>query len=153
MPYGLLGEAVGISQGEAHNGVQRLIFSHLIRSDRAVNSNALYEFIVGGVPYAFAANVGPETRGIPTAHSAPRFADDFVSENVVVWPSAAGRIRGASIEPLYAGAPSTAQHNRPLYELLAAVDELRIGKARERERAKSFLRDRILERKYIRRFK
>lgn len=153
MPYGLLGEAVGISQGEAHNSVRRLIASRLVRADRAVNSSALHEFIVAGVPYAFPTDLGEETRGVPTAHSSPQFADDFIDDNMVVWPSASGKVRGASIEPLYPGATSTARHNVRLYELLAAVDALRIGRARERGRAKSFLRDRILSRKYPRRFK
>lgn len=148
LAYRELSHAVGISQGEAHNSVKRLIASRLAREDRAVNSHALHDFVVSGVPYAFSATLGPETRGIPTAHSAPPFADELSDDNPIVWPSASGKVRGASVTPLYPGAPATARLNPPLYELLAAVDEVRIGRARERERAKSFLRERILTRKY-----
>jgi DNA-binding Lrp family transcriptional regulator len=144
MPYRDISQAVGISQGEAHNSVRRLVASRLVRDDRAVNANALYDFIVSGVPYAFAAMLGRESRGVPTAHSAPPFADDLLDEDSIVWPSATGQVRGASLTPLYPAAPLTARHNVPLYELLAAVDEMRIGRARERERAKAYLRDRLL---------
>jgi hypothetical protein len=142
--YGDLSKSVGLSRGEAHNSVRRLIAARLAREDRAINPHALYEFIVGGVPYAFSATLGPETRGIPTAHSAPPFADELFEDNVIVWPSAMGKVRGASLAPLYPGAPATARHNMPLYELLAAVDQLRVGQAREREQAKKYLHERLL---------
>ncbi|MDB4910172.1 MAG: hypothetical protein JWO39_995 [Gemmatimonadetes bacterium] len=146
MQYRELSKSVGLSQGEAHNSVRRLIASRLAREDREVNAHALHDFIVSGVPYAFPATLGPETRGVPTAHSAPPFADALFDDNVIVWPSAAGKVRGASLAPLYPGAPETARHNVPLYELLAAVDELRVGQARERERAKQYFRERLLAR-------
>ena len=144
MHYHELAKAVGVSQGEAHNSVQRLIASRLVRDTREVNALALHEFVTSGVPYAFPASLGSETRGVPTAHSAPQFSDDFFDENVVVWPSALGKVRGASLTPLFPNAPATARGNVRLYELLAAIDELRIGHARERDHARKFLRDRIL---------
>lgn len=146
MHYNELARAVGVSQGEAHNSVRRLIASRLVRDTREVNALALHEFVTSGVPYSFPGILGSETRGVPTAHSAPQFSDDLFDENVVVWPSALGKVRGASLTPLFPNAPATARANVRLYELLAAIDELRIGQARERDRAKSFLRDRILTR-------
>ena len=68
MHYRALAQAVGLSQGETHNAVQRLIASRLIRGeDRAANTGALLEFLSGGVPYVFPAEPGPETRGVPTS--------------------------------------------------------------------------------------
>lgn len=105
---------------------------------------ALLEFLVGGVPYAFPAEPGPETRGIPTAHSAPPLVGEIGADGAVVWPSAEGHVRGASVRPLYPGAPALARHNVRLYELLAIVDALRIGRARERQRAKALLHERLI---------
>jgi DNA-binding Lrp family transcriptional regulator len=144
MPFRALADALSLSQGEAHNAVRRLMVARLVRrDDRAVNRGALLEFLTSGVPYVFAVEPGGETRGVPTAHSAPPLKDDFVGGDAVVWPSAEGTMRGGSVEPLWAGAPTMARTNEPLYHLLAAVDALRIGRARERERARSWLQQRL----------
>jgi DNA-binding Lrp family transcriptional regulator len=144
LPYRRLAEAVGLSQGEVHNAVKRLRASRLLRGDtREVNIGALLEFLSGGVPYAFPAEPGPESRGVPTAHSAPPLASEFGGGEEVVWPSLDGQVRGASVEPLLPGAPATVHHNPQLYELLAIVDALRIGRARERQRARTLLQERL----------
>ncbi len=143
-PYRALADAVGISQGEAHNAVRRLVFARLVRSDtRTVHRGALLEFLLGGVPYAFPAELGPETRGIPTAHAGPLLAAEFAAADPVVWPAEHGEYRGAMVEPLYTGATSTFRNNPELYELLTLVDAVRIGRARERHRAQSLLRERL----------
>ena len=43
-----------------------------------------------------------------------------------------GEVWGATVEPLYAGAPTTARDDARLYELLALVDALRLGRPQER---------------------
>lgn len=144
MSYRALAEAVGVSQGETHNAVKRLAAARLVRPDtRAVHVGALLEFLAGGVPYAFAAAPGAETRGVPTAHAAPPLAADFPDADSVVWPALDGEHRGAAVAPLYAGAPATARRNPPLYELLTLVDALRVGRARERQRARQLLQHRL----------
>lgn len=143
-PYRELAAAVGISHGEAHNAVRRLQAARLLRAgSRTVKTEALLEFLLGGVPYAFAATPGSDVRGVPTAHAAPPLAADFVGAEAYVWPSAEGGVRGESVEPLYPGAAHTAIANPALYELLALVDALRIGRARERQRARAHLRQRL----------
>jgi DNA-binding Lrp family transcriptional regulator len=53
-PFRELAHAVGVSPGEAHNAVQRLIAARLVRApDRSVRVEALYEFLAGGVPYLY----------------------------------------------------------------------------------------------------
>jgi len=142
MPYRALAEAVGLSQGETHNVVKRLAAARLARPDtRAVHLGGLLEFLVGGVPYAFPVEPGPETRGVPTAHTAPPLAAEFPDADPVVWPAVEGDRRGAAVEPLYAGAPATALRNPPLYALLTLVDALRVGRARERQRARVLLQE------------
>ncbi len=104
---------------------------------------ALLDFIICGVPFAYATSLGPETRGVPTAHAAPPLISDFSGTDAVVWPSASGKIRGAAVQPLYAAAPASARRNPALYELLTLVDALRVGRARERQRARTILRERL----------
>ena len=145
LAYRPLADAVGLSQGETHNAVQRLVAARLVRGDtRAVNRGALLDFLTGGVPYAYATSIGAETRGVPTSHAAPPLKADFPNADAMVWPSADGKVRGAAVEPLYPAAPATARRNPALYELLALVDALRVGRARERQRARTFLRERLL---------
>lgn len=142
--YAALAAALGLSVGEAHNAVRRLITARLVRrDDRAVNRGALLEFLVGGVPYAFAAEPGAILPGVPTAISAPVFASVFVTEDRFVWPAAARIIRGCTVAPLWANAPGMARTNVPLYELLAAIDTLRIGRTREKEHVRKWLRERL----------
>lgn len=141
LSYRALADAVGLSQGEVHNAVQRLASARLLRADtRAVARAALLEFITSGVQYAFAANLGPEVRGVPTAHSAPTMAASFPDADPVVWPSTLGDARGASIEPLYEAAVSTPTRNPALYERLAMLDAIRTGRARERQRARAYFK-------------
>lgn len=140
MTYPALSRTLGLSVGETHNAVRRLIAARLVRrAERAVNPGALFEFLTGGVPYAFAAEPGPATRGVPTAHSAPPLAREFDPADAVVWPSADGTARGASLKPLWPGAPALSTTQPKLYRLLAAVDALRIGRARERQRVRKYL--------------
>ncbi len=49
-----------------------------------------------------------------------------------------------AIEPLHDGVPIAVQSDKELYALLALVDVLRVGRAREREFAEAELQKRIL---------
>ena len=72
--------------------------------------------------------------GIPTSHSAPPLAKRIGSEenDQYVWPHDEGEVRGQGISPLYPTAPDAARRDAKLYELLALIDALRVGRARER---------------------
>jgi hypothetical protein len=145
-PYRALADSVGLSLGEIHNAIKRLTVARLLSADRrAPRKASLIDFLLKGVPYAFPAELGPETRGVPTAHAAPPLDADFSSSDALVWPFVDGKRRGASVEPLFEGAPMLAQSNQALYELLALVDALRVGQARERELATKLLRERLLD--------
>ena len=99
------------------------------------NNNNLKEFLIHGVKYAFPVERGGPTRGIPTAEAAPPLnlhsPQDF--QLPPVWPHAEGLVRGISFSPLYKTVPKAAQLDPKLYELLALVDAIREGRARERE--------------------
>lgn len=74
------------------------------------------------------------------AHSRAKRA---TSERPLIWPHPDGKSRGQSLTPLYRAAPYAALQDERLYELLALVDMLRIGRARERSLAKERLRYRL----------
>jgi hypothetical protein len=144
-PYAGLAHDLGISLGESHNAVRRLIAARLVSQDsRAISSSRLAEFLKSGVPYAFPAGLGAETRGVPTAYGAPPLVSNPSDSGIPVWPSALGSARGPAVIPLYPGAPALVATNHALYELLTLVDAVRIGRARDRERATNELRRRLV---------
>ena len=131
-----LASSVGLSLGEAHNSRKRLEAAGLLQEGNApVNVSGTLEFLSSGVPYVFPGQLGSETRGVPTAFSAPPLSEQIQSEESVVWPGAHGTVRGSSLEPLCPGAPETRESNPDLYRLLTLVDGIRIGRAREKRLA------------------
>lgn len=108
---------------------------------------ALLEFLVHGVRYAFFAEPGRIGRGVPTGRSAPPLVDRIQpgSDPPLVWPDPAGELRGQTVEPLYRSAPAIARKDPELYALLALVDGLRCGSARERALAAGELEARIVD--------
>lgn len=137
-----LANSVLLSQAETHAGVKRLIKSSLFDPVlEKVKKTEMEEFIIHGLSYCFPADFGPISRGIATAHSAFPLNKMIISSgsDSYVWPHAEGKIRGISIKPLYKTAPDAALLDSKLYEYLALIDALRIGKVREKEIAKSEL--------------
>ena len=107
---------------------------------------ALEEFLVHGLRYAFPAMAGEIVRGMPTAWAAPPLESEFASnpeDPPPVWPDPDGSVRGQAVDPLYRSVPKAARQDPILYELLALVDAVRIGRARERQSAVRHLRARI----------
>jgi len=99
------------------------------------NNSNLKEFLIHGVKYSFPVERGGPTRGTPTAEAAAPLnqilAQDFPLPPV--WPNPAGLLRGIAFSPLYKNVPQAALRDAKLYELLALVDAIREGRARERE--------------------
>lgn len=148
--YAALAEELGMSASEAHAAMRRLEDARLLDpAERHIRRSVLRNFLIHGVPYAFAVRVEGMTRGIPTAWAAPVFAGEFVSGDQLppVWPDPEGQVQGLAVKPLYPSAPHAAKKNDKLYSLLAAVDALRIGRARERAAAErkiaEFIPDRV----------
>lgn len=111
------------------------------------NRENLKEFLIHGVKYAFPVHRGGLVRGIPTAHAAPPLNQQIAesSDPPPVWPDAEGSVRGVEFSPLYKNVPTAARRDPKLYELLALVDAIRDGRAREREIAIRELTARIDE--------
>jgi hypothetical protein len=143
--YAQLSTELGISASEIHAAVRRCIHAGLIDPEgRRPLRKPLEEYLLHGVRYAFPAKRGPLARGIPTAHAAPPLASQVNSEDLPpVWPDPNGEVRGFSLEPLYESVPLAARLNPELYELLALVDAIRMGRARERRLAGEELKKRL----------
>ena len=140
---------LSISQSEVHAGVRRAVAARLM-SDATTASGrpvreALLEFLVHGVKYAFPPERGALTRGVPTGYAAPPLNKLIVgsSDPPPVWPYAEGSVRGLAFAPLYPSVPAAALKDARLYELLALVDAIRDGRARERNLAAKELESRL----------
>ncbi|MFZ5951543.1 MAG: hypothetical protein ACOYXC_12615 [Candidatus Rifleibacteriota bacterium] len=136
--FASLAEELCMSSSEVHAGFKRAVKSKLIHeSTRVPNVNAIDEFFIHGLKYVFPAELGEITRGIPTAHAAPPLNFHFLEngEPSPVWPYSEGSVRGQAFKPLYKSAPKAALKDPVLYELLAIIDALRGGRARERKLA------------------
>jgi DNA-binding Lrp family transcriptional regulator len=133
--YADLGIALGMSASEVHAAVRRLGEARLIDPDtREIRREALRNFLVHGVPYVFPAHPKEFTRGMPTAWDAPVFSGKFEDPEQIppVWPDPEGPHHGLAVQPLYPSVPLAARKDSALYDLLALVDAIRMGRARER---------------------
>lgn len=138
-------QQLGLSQSEMSKSLNRSKYAGLIdESGRKVRRLALVDFIQFGLPYAFPQRPGSIVRGVPTAHSAPPLKDQIQSDEDYVWPYAKGKARGQSITPLYRSVPEAVNNDPALHELLALVDAIRLGNAREKKIAISEMKKRIL---------
>jgi hypothetical protein len=144
--YPVLAARTALSVGESHNSVRRLAAARLVEPDsRSVNKRALMEFLVQGVPYAFPAQLGPATAGVPTAHAGPLTGGAVRDAAMIVWPVPSGPERGASLAPLCPGAPTFVEENPVLYRWLTLVDALRVMDPRERGAVERVLRRELHE--------
>ena len=78
---------------------------------------------------------------MPTGHSAPILKDYFLSSEPYVWPSRLGNVKGQSIIPLYPNQIDAAQGDSQLYDMLALIDAIRVGRIREVEKAMELLKE------------
>lgn len=144
--YNSLANELSMSPAEVHAAVKRCIAAKLFNSQhRKPIKSALYEFIIHGIKYAFPPDRGALTRGIPTGFAAPPLNSQIAqpSEDPPVWPFAEGESKGYEFSPLYKSVPKAVANDHVLYELLALVDAIRDGRARERELAEKELADRL----------
>lgn len=140
--YARLADSMGIAPSQAHASVRRLQKARLLLPvRREANRPALLEFLEHGVRYAFPAEIGRKSPGIPTAYSGPPLADDIVSHEPLVWPWFDGTVEGDSLKPLYPNAVQLPTRCPELYNALTIVDAIRVGRARERKLAIARLRD------------
>lgn len=136
---------LGLSQPEVSNALKRLSNARFIDPQLQLPYRRnLKEFLIHGLKYVFPVEPASLKKGVPTAHSAKPMLDKLRAGGLpYVWPSKNGEVKGQAIEPLYASVPEAVQTNPQLYELLAIVDSIRLGKPRELRVAISELEQRL----------
>lgn len=139
-----LAAALSLSQSEISKSMTRSRYAALLYGrDHQVMRQGLMDFIQYGLRYAFPQQPGAVVRGIPTAHSAAPLSEYIQSEEPYVWPSPYGYVRGHGIAPLYPKVVDAALKDPELYEVLALIDAIRVGRARERNIAIDELKKRL----------
>ncbi|MCX5765420.1 MAG: hypothetical protein NTU67_12470 [Gemmatimonadetes bacterium] len=131
-----------ISQSTAFKSVKRLQVAGLVHhTERQTNKLAFLEFVQHGLRYVCPLMLGPIRLGVPTAHAGPdlskliEFGDD-----AYVWSSREGTVRGRAVEPLVPRASEIAVRSPEMYAILALLDAVRGGRARERNLGMEALR-------------
>jgi hypothetical protein len=143
-----MGADLKISSSEVHAALKRLALARLVAVDAEGNRpllDAVEEFLIHGLKYAFPSKRGEITRGVPTSYAAPPLNEHIAAGDDLppIWPYPQGSQRGVSLEPLYKTVPAAALRDERLYELLALIDALREGRARERNLAEKELTARL----------
>ena len=144
--YQSLSVELFMSSAEVHAGIKRAAqagFIHL--PTRLIITKALEEFLVHGVKYAFPPDRGGMTRGLATSYAGPPLENVLIygQDPLPVWPHPDGPTRGLAFSPLYKTVPKAAIRDQHLYEMLALVDAIRDGKARETALAVKELKKRL----------
>jgi hypothetical protein len=141
---------LGMSPSEVHAAAKRTTAARLAIQEGSniyPNIRNLEDFLLHGVQYVFVPDRGGLSRGMPTAYAAAPMKSHFIEDNEPppVWPDPEGKARGTSFSPLYKSAPQAAKQDPRLYELLALVDAIRDGRAREKSIAEKELKVRLKE--------
>jgi hypothetical protein len=151
-----LGKSLFISVGAAHNAVEHLRSAGLVferAGEAVVARKKLFEFLVHGVPVFFYPVRGGIGKGMPTGFHAPpllaelgKLGDAVGGAPAVptVWPLPGGKVSGETLEPIYNTVPRAAAADSELYEYLAIVDGMRVGKTRGKKIAIDVLEAKIL---------
>jgi DNA-binding Lrp family transcriptional regulator len=144
-PFVQMAADLSMSPSEVHAALKRAQAAHLIHGpdmNSQPNFSAIEEFLVHGVKYAFPAEHGGSTRGLPTSYAAAPLNRLIAAgkEPIPVWPHPEGKKRGIALAPLYKTVPDAALRDPALYQKLALVDALRDGRVRERKLAEQELK-------------
>jgi hypothetical protein len=155
--YQRISRELGLSTSQCHLAIQRIRAAGLLSQDKAnpwhvPEANCL-ELILHGVKYFFPPEIGAQARGIPTAGSVQFIKEHFASNDAkmsYVWPDPEGTISGSSLHPIHPcqlrfapGKNDSASFDPGMYEAMACIDLLRMGRARERNWAAEELKKRL----------
>lgn len=146
-----------MSVSEVNVGLNRLIRSKLLGEQDPSERNprkpktflpvqvACEECLIFGVKYFFPPIISEYTVGIPTRYAAPILRNKLIQDQdpIPIWPCVEGTDKGVALLPLYPSVPrSLIQYPDQLfYDLLALIDAIRAGDARERKLAANILQE------------
>ena len=135
---------LGLSKSAVANSLHHLAELGLVKNARRshrINKLLLRDCLEHGIRWIAPARVGDYELGLPTAHAAEPLKGKLTGdEDVLVIPLPHGPVRGRSVSPLHPLAPRVAERDPNFHRLLAVVDALRIGRARDRQIAATELR-------------
>jgi len=135
---------LGISASEISESLNRSVVAGLISYNKKdLMRLNLIDFLSYGLRFVYPEQPGALVRGMATAHAAPPLNKIIVSQEPYVWPYGKGKVRGQAITPLHPKVPEAALKDENFYILMALVDTLRVGKAREKEMAINELKQRL----------
>lgn len=122
-----LADSLFMNHGVVGESLNRSAIVNLIDLDtQQVNYEALFPFIVYGLPYVFPAIQTPLGNGMLTGLSGPPFnADPETLRNPLAWPDENGEDCGNLIEPLHQGVPAACKADKHLYQLMCLVEVFR----------------------------
>jgi hypothetical protein len=138
-----------ISFGEISKSQKRLLATKLlVKSDNVAQLNYqlainnMEEWINHGIRYYSTVENQGVGRGVPTSWACPELHSDMVVPEIPqVWLMPDGDVVGEGISPLYDRAPKAALKDKYLYQCLALIDALRLGKPREIKIAQNLVRE------------
>src|SRR5689334_8584463 len=136
---------LGLSKSTVALSLRRLREADILTEDgeRGLRINKLVarDFLVHRARWIAPAKVGDFELGLATAHTSEFLAHKLSGDpDPVVLPLPHGPVRGRAVSPVHPRAPATASKDPALLRLLAILDALRIGRARDREVAAAELR-------------
>jgi hypothetical protein len=146
---------LGMVQSMVHSSLKRAEKCGLYNQEKKrVNKSALIEVLVHSIRFLIPGEFGRKGIGMPTAWGHREAFKSLVYGLVdpPIWSAPKGRrtsvtgeynVEGVEVQPIHEKAPEAASRDPRLYEVLAAVDALRMGRARDTEVAGEILRNRI----------
>ena len=142
--YAQLAQHLRISVGTAHTALASAKAAQLVSASGEPHRPNLIEFLIHGARYTFyPVRTGP-TRGVPTGASQPVLGERLAGDRAhLVWPEPSGRVRGDGLKPIYPTVPLIVAEDPALHVILAALDLIRTGSARERSVAAEVIQERM----------
>ncbi|EGV28837.1 hypothetical protein ThidrDRAFT_3488 [Thiorhodococcus drewsii AZ1] len=139
-----LESSLHLSKSEISQSLRRSMAVGLAMRSRSdglpqANVGALLQFIIYGLKYVFPATPARVVRGIPTGFSAPVLRGAVAGAEQWVWSDPLGTASGQTIAPLYRSVPKAVRQDAQLYTMLALIDAIRLGRAREQSEATRIL--------------
>jgi DNA-binding transcriptional ArsR family regulator len=138
-PYSQIAAGLGVSKSTAHKALSRLLKLGLVvmgsNGEMEVEAEQAIE-LLRVIRYVFPSDQVEKARGVMTGLAALTDASSLEYDAApMVWPSLLGQVIGVGVTPLIRNAPDIAFRDPAMYRLLALVDALRLGDARERNLA------------------
>ena len=145
-----LAGSLSISLSETHAAVERGRAAGVLGTPRGklnVGRKKFFELATVAVPQVYYAIRGSVELGVPAAMQAEPLKGVFLRDGrpiPLVWPSERGTMKGESLLPLYPTVTRAVEHDPDLHRLLALIDVVRVGDAKDRKLATDLLERMIM---------